>query len=396
MERLLKVIAAIIGVAMLALFTIVGPIVDRVLNRVDGEPLGAVGGEAHAIHARHTVVDLHSDALLWPRKLLKQINHGHVDLPRLQLGNVAVEVFSVVTKVPRGLNYERNDSTTDMIEYLAVASRWPVVAWASRMARAEQQAGKLRTAVRRSNGQLVLLRTAADLDAVLLRRSRGEQVTGAMLAIEGAHALEGKLSNVAALDSAGFRMIGLVHFFDNAFAGSSAGMMKGGLTPLGDSLVVELERRRIIIDLAHASAKTIDDVLAVATRPVVVSHTGVKATCDSPRNLSDDQIRRIAATGGVIGIGYWEEAVCDLAPASIARAISHVVAVGGIDHVALGSDFDGATVTRFDASQLAQVTQALVDAGFEEGEIAKILGGNAVRVLRAGLPTGVAGGSPTS
>ena len=238
--------------------------------------------------------------------------------------------------------------------------------------------------------------TAADLDAVLLRRSRGEQVTGAMLAIEGAHALEGKLSNVAVLDSAGFRMIGLVHFFDNAFAGSSAGMMQGGLTPLGDSLVVELERRRIIIDLAHASAKTIDDVLAVATRPVVVSHTGVKATCDSPRNLSDDQIRRIAATGGVIGIGYWEEAVCDLAPASIARAISHVVAVGGIDHVALGSDFDGATVTRFDASQLAQVTQALVDAGFEEGEIAKILGGNAVRVLRAGLPTGVAGGSPTS
>lgn len=388
MKRLLQVVTALVGVAMLALFTVVGPIADRILNRLDGVPLVPVRPPAGDIHYRHTIVDLHSDALLWPRDLLDRTGHGHVDLPRLRDGNVAVQVFGVVTKVPRGLNYERNDSTSDNIELLAIASRWPVQAWASLLARAEQQAWKLADAARRSNGELVFVRTVADLDSVLLRRSRGEKVVGGLLGLEGAHALEGKLSNVAALDSAGFRMIGLVHFFDNAFAGSSAGMTKGGLTPSGDSLVVELERRRIIIDLAHASAKTIDDVLAKATRPVVVSHTGVKATCDSPRNLSDDQVRRIAATGGVIGIGYWEEAVCDLSPASIARAIKHTADVAGIDHVALGSDFDGATVTRFDVLELMQVTQALLDAGFNEEEIARILGGNAVRVLRAALPPG--------
>ena len=147
-----------------------------------------------------------------------------------------------------------------------------------------------------------------------------------------------------------------------------------------------MESLGILVDLAHASPRAVDDVLAIARRPVVVTHTGVKGTCPGPRNLSDDQIRRIAATGGVIGIGYWDAAVCGIDPASIARAIRYASRIAGVDHVALGSDFDGATRTYFDASELVLVTDALLTAGFGEDEIRRIMGGNVVRLLLDALP----------
>ena len=142
----------------------------------------------------------------------------------------------------------------------------------------------------------------------------------------------------------------------------------------------------LIVDVAHASPAVVDDVLKIATRPFVISHTGVRGACDSPRNLSDEQMRGIAAKGGLIGIGYWDGAVCDPTPAATARAIRHVRDLIGIDHVALGSDFDGSVTTGFDTAQLAAVTQALIDAGLRDSEIAAVMGGNAVRLLRQGLP----------
>jgi microsomal dipeptidase-like Zn-dependent dipeptidase len=123
----------------------------------------------------------------------------------------------------------------------------------------------------------------------------------------------------------------------------------------------------------------------MARRPVVSSHGGVKATCNNNRNLTDDEIRGVARTGGVIGIGYWDAAVCDISPHSIARAIRYVRDLVGIQYVALGSDFDGSTTTRFDVSQLVQVTQALLDEGFTPDEVRAVMGGNALRVIRAGL-----------
>jgi len=161
---------------------------------------------------------------------------------------------------------------------------------------------------------------------------------------------------------------------------------KGGLTPGGRALVQGLEQRAMLLDLAHASEKTLDDALAMARRPVVVSHTGVRGTCDNPRNLSDAHLRGVAATGGVIGIGFWETAVCGTGPDAIARAIRHTASVAGVEHVALGSDFDGAVSTPFDAAGLAALTEALMTEGFGEAEIARIMGGNAMRVLQAGLP----------
>jgi len=142
----------------------------------------------------------------------------------------------------------------------------------------------------------------------------------------------------------------------------------------------------MIVDLAHASSATIKDVLKISTRPVIVSHTGVKGTCNSWRNLSDDEIIGIAKTGGVIGIGYWPEATCGHNAEAIAKAIRYAVNLAGVEHVALGSDFDGATSVPFDSSGLVAVTQALIDSGFTDNQIRLIMGGNALRVLSAGLP----------
>ena len=124
----------------------------------------------------------------------------------------------------------------------------------------------------------------------------------------------------------------------------------------------------------------------LTSRPVIVSHTGVRATCDNARNLSDAQLRAVAKSGGVIGIGFWGTAVCGRTPAKIAAAIRHAVHVAGEDHVALGSDYDGATTVGFDASELRAVTQALIDVGLSDATIRKVLGENARRVFSRTLP----------
>jgi membrane dipeptidase len=146
-----------------------------------------------------------------------------------------------------------------------------------------------------------------------------------------------------------------------------------------------METLGMVVDVAHASHAAMADVLAMATRPVVFSHGGVQATCKVNRNLTDDEIRGIAKTGGVIGIGYWAGAICSTHPKDVARAIAYVRDLVGIEHVGLGSDFDGATTTAFDASQVVAVTQALLNIGFSETDIRKVMGGNVLRVLRAGI-----------
>lgn len=180
-------------------------------------------------------------------------------------------------------------------------------------------------------------------------------------------------------------MAGLTHFFDNELGGSMHGLKKGGLTPFGRDIVQRMEGKGMIVDIAHLSHTGVAELLKMARRPVVSSHGGVQATCKVNRNLSDDEIRGVAKTGGVIGIGYWEGAVCDTSPRAAAKAMKHVRDLVGIAHVALGSDYDGATTVRFDTSQLVQVTQALMDEGFTPDEIRAVMGGNALRVIRAGL-----------
>ena len=341
--------------------------------------------QAAELHATLTVVDLHADSLLWGRDLLARGDRGHLDVPRMIEGNAALQVFAVTTKVPRHLNYDANDDRSDDIALVALVQGWPRATWGSLLARAEHQAGRLARFASASAGGLTLIRKATDLDGFLARRAADPTLVAGLLAIEGAHALDDDLANVERLDAAGFRMVGLTHFFDNAFAGSAHGLVQGGLTGAGRELVAELERRRILVDVAHASAATIADVLAVATRPVVASHTGVRACADNARNLTDEQLRGIAATGGMIGIGFWPAACGGRDAASIARSIGYAVGLVGADHVGLGSDFDGAVATPFDVSGMAVLTAALLAEGLDEESIASVMGGSAIRLLQASL-----------
>jgi microsomal dipeptidase-like Zn-dependent dipeptidase len=211
-------------------------------------------------------------------------------------------------------------------------------------------------------------------------------MTSGFLGIEGAQALEGKLNTLDRLFDAGYRMVSPSHFFDTEIGGSAAGERKGGLTPLGREWVRKMEAKGMIIDLAHSSAATIRDVTAMAQRPVLVSHTGVKGTCNNNRNLSDDQLRSIANTGGIVGIGFWDTATCGRDAAAIARAIQYAVKAVGVDHVALGSDFDGSVTVPFDESGMKLVTEELMRTGFSDEQIAKIMGGNVVKFLENNLP----------
>lgn len=386
----------IAGLALAAAAIAFGPLptlFEKRTNLIDGKPLLLVSDRARALHRTLTIIDLHADTLIWRRSLTKQVDYGHVDLARLERGNVALQVLSSVTKSPAGLNYDSNPSDSDMITALAVAQLQPVRTWNSLVERSLWHAQKLDEASAASGGQLVKVADRAALSSLIAARSGKARPVGGMLSVEGLHDLEGKAGNLERLYKAGFRMASLTHFFDNELAGSMHGQKKGGLTPFGRSIVREMETKGMIVDLAHLSHPGVAELLAMARRPVVSSHGGVQATCKVNRNLSDDEIRGIARTGGLIGIGYWDAAVCDTSPRAAAKAMRHVRDLVGISHVALGSDFDGATTTRFDTSQLEQVTQALLDEGFSEDEIRAVMGMNALRVIGEGIvPAGVSAG----
>jgi membrane dipeptidase len=358
--------------------------IDRSQNKVVPVALNIMPA-AQALQATLDVADMHADSLLWKRDLLERSDRGHIDLPRLIEGHYALQVFSSVTKSPKGQNYDSNGADSDTITSLAVIDLQPPRTWISLLQRSLWHAEKLQDFAAKSGGQLRLITTPSDIDRLLADRKNGVSVVGGMLSIEGSHDLEGKIENLDVLYAAGFRMAGLTHFFDNDVAGSMHGVGKGGLTPFGRQAVSRMEALGMIVDLAHASHATVADVLAIATRPVVFSHGGVQATCKVNRNLTDDEVRGVARTRGVIGIGYWQGAICSTKPEGVARAIAHIRDLVGIDHVGLGSDFDGSTTTGFDASQVAAVTQALLDGGFSEPDIRKVMGGNVLRVLRAGI-----------
>ena len=376
---------AVLGVAALGFFGLAPGYLESSMNKLDGKEQLAVSAEAQTLHQTLAIVDLHSDTLMWQRDLLEQASRGHEDLPRLQQGNVALQVFSSVTKTPRGQNYDSNPATTDNITPLVIAQRQPLRTWTSLLERSLFHAQKLDRAVAGSQGALAKVADPQGLDALLAARATGKGSVGALLSIEGLQNLEGKVENLDKLHAAGFRMAGLAHFFDNDVAGSMHGEKKGGLTPLGRQVVARMEAIGMIVDIAHCSRTCVAEVLAMARRPVVSSHGGVQAMCKVNRNLTDDEVRGVARTGGVIGIGYWDGAVCDNSPRSIARSIKYVRDLVGIQHVGLGSDYDGATTVRFDTSGLAQLTQALMDEGFTPDEIRAVMGGNALRVIRAGM-----------
>ena len=380
---------AVVAVAAAGFFTLAPGIVEKGQNAtLPGAPVPSAA--ALALHKGLVIGDWHSDALLWDRDLRQRSDRGHVDLPRLREGNVALQVFTTVTKSPSGLNYEHNSAeASDDITLLMLAQARAPRTWFDLTERALDQAAQLRATAQAAPEELRLILSRADLAQLLADRAAGATVVGGLLGAEGGHAFAGDIANLERMQAAGFRLIGLTHFFDNELGGSlhgEAGTEGAGLTDFGRQVLEYLIAQRMVIDLAHASPALAREVLAMPAARPIVSHTGIHSHCATQRNFADDILQGVAAKGGVVGIGYWEEVTCGATVAAIADSIAAAVALLGPDAVSLGSDFDGAVTTPLDSSQLASLTQALMDKGLPHATIAKVMGGNMMRYLAETLP----------
>lgn len=392
MKTTIRVLGLLLLTGIGFFFLFAGEIADRAMNTVGDFGPYDISNDARTINQSAFVTDLHADPLLWNRDLIDHNDYGHVDLPRLLDGQVALQVFGIVTKSPVGQNFDANGSDSDQLIPLVMGSGYPVNAWFGDGAltqRALHQAQKLQEFAAQSEGQLRVIRSKQDLQKLIADRAAGTMAVGGLLGLEGMQPIEGQLETVDTLFDAGIRMGGLAHFFDNEVAGSAHGVDKYGLTTLGRATVQRMEALNMIVDLAHTSPAAIDDMLAMATRPVVISHTGVKGTCGGNRNLSDDQLMRLKANGALIGIGYFDGAVCGTSPKHIVDAMIYTIDLIGVDHVALGSDFDGTVHTDFDTSGVGLVTDELRRRGLPEPDIAKVMGLNAQQFFLANLPDAI-------
>lgn len=385
MRIFLAVCVALLLAAAGFIFFILPARIDADMNVVTPHEPYALSDEAVSLHDTLRVADLHSDMLLWMRDPTRWNDRGHTDLPRLRAGGVALQVFSSVTKTPSGQNYDSNTADSDDITALAIVQRWPMRTWDSILERAVYHADRLNRLADRDDS-FTVVRTRADLEAVLAARETDPTAMAGLLETEGAHPLEGQIGNVDVLWDAGYRMLGLQHFFDNELGGSLHGVSEAGLTDFGREVIRRMDERGLIIDVAHSSPQVVEEVLAMTDSPLVVSHTGVHGHCEVKRNIPDALMQRIAAGGGLIGIGFWADVTCDDSPEGVAAAIMAAIDLVGIDHVALGSDYDGTVTTTFDASEYAVLTDRLLAAGLSESEIRQVMGENAVRFFLENLP----------
>lgn len=386
MKRFLIALVSLILLYWLVTLIVPG-IIEKGNNPVKQAPPYEVSADAMALfQSLEFVADLHCDALLWGRDLTRRGKRGHVDFPRMQEGNVAMQVFTVVSKSPMGQNMESNSADTqDNITLLNIVQGRPISNWFSLMKRTLYQSARLVEFGEDFHDEFILIRTPEDVLALAEKRKTDKNVIGGLLGIEGAHALEGKMENLEKAYEAGVRLIGPMHFFDNEMGGSAHGISGEGLTDFGKAIIRRMNELNMIIDLAHASPKMIEDVLAISTKPVMVSHTGIKAVLNSPRNLSDEQIRKIAAKDGIIGIAFFDMVQGPDELGGIVASMKRVKNLVGAKHIALGSDYDGSVSVPFDITGLPLIVEALMKEGFSDDEIRAVMGENVKNFLLENL-----------
>lgn len=383
LKRSFLALVVLLIVAVALFLTFAPAYVESSRNTIEPHDPFQVSDQAAKLHQSLTIGDWHADSLLWKRDLLKRGTRGQVDIPRLQDGNVTLQVFTAVTKSPAGQNYSANATDArDNITPLAVGQLWPARTWQSIFQRAMYQAEKLHEFADQAPTDLMIVKSRDDLERLLSKRKNGETIVGGMLGLEGAHPLEGDIAKLTRLADAGYRVVGLQHFFDNALGGSLHGTSNQGLSDFGTQVVKYIENNNLVLDLAHSSPQVARDVLAISNMPIIVSHTGIYSHCQTKRNFPDDLMKQIAQTGGVIAIGYWADVTCDASPMGVAATIKAAITLVGDDAVSLGSDYDGSVETGFDTSELPALTQALLDQGLSESQIRKVMGQNMLRVLR--------------
>jgi membrane dipeptidase len=360
-----------------------------------------------AIHRRAIVVDMHSDTVL--RIMREQFDfgqrssRGHMDLPRLKEGGVDVQVFACYV-APRFLP---DQATSQALEMMRAFKR----------------------EIAKYPKDIELAQNADDVDRIV---ASGR--IAAILAVEGGHAIQDNIETLRTFYQLGVRYMTLTWMNTNNWADAAGGERRwAGLNDLGVRIVSEMNRLGMMVDLSHVSDETFWDVLSITTDPVILSHSCCRALCNHYRNVSDDMLRALARNGGVIGINFfpgylsqdfsrtteavkaqlhekeqeleekyksqpqkleaereklWQERnrLFQAVPLDVLiDHIDHAVNIAGINHVGLGSDFDGFRISLVgleDCSKLPNITKALLARGYSESDVRKILGENVLRVFR--------------
>jgi membrane dipeptidase len=377
-----------------------------VLMSVSGSAQSA-SDRANKLHSSSIVIDTHDDTtqrLLDPKFDLA-VRHldGNIDIPRMREGGLSAIFFSIW-----------------------ISSK---ILGPDAVKQALDQIDAVRETVRKHPDDLLLATKAGEVQT-----AKQQHKIAALIGVEGGHMIGDDLSVLRTFAALGVRYMTLTHMDNNEWADSSTDRpAHNGLTDFGKDVVREMNRLGIIVDISHVSDKTFYDVLEASRAPVFASHSSCRAICQAPRNMTDDMIRDLAKHGGVIQINYHvgflsqefrdyekahpeaekeineevkkrcgdneacklttgDQVVRDLMEAGklpkvdwtkIIEHIDHAVKVAGVDHVGLGSDFDGAVmpVGMQDVTHLPQITDALLKKGYSESDIRKILGENTLRVL---------------
>lgn len=332
--------------------------------------------EALRIHRSGMLIDGHNDLPWQIRKLAggsfdkldisKQQEELHTDIPRLKESGLKAQFWSVYVSTE---TIDSNDSLLRTLEQIDLVHKM----------------------INRYPEHFELAATADDIE-----RIAGEGKIASMLGVEGGHSIEGSLQMLKKFYNDGVRYMTLTHNRSLSWAGSSAGDPEQGLTPFGEEIVAEMNRLGMLVDLSHVSVQTMRDTLQITKAPVIFSHSSARAICDHTRNVPDEILKRLPENGGVVMINFFpsfivpvevlakdKEALGDLH--LVVDHIEHVIRVAGIDHVGIGSDYDGVSrlpVGLEDVSTYPRITQELLNRGYSEADIHKILGGNLMCVLR--------------
>ena len=372
-----------------------------------------ISKEAKDIHYSALVVDTHSDSLAWPTRhdvdIGQRQEKTHMDLPRMRKGNQNVQFFACFA-APSWIEKKKVVQVT--LDYM----------------------DSFHTLMRGYPDQIEQATTADDV-----RRITDAGKLVGILCVEGGHSIDDDLSILRMYHRLGARYMTLTWNNTNNWGdGVLDEPRHGGLNHFGKEVVREMNRLGMLVDISHVAPATFWDAIATTTKPVIASHSSAKAICAAPRNLEDNQIKAVADNGGVIGVNYeitfvgeayrvakahlddekaeetkraekdhpadsddlksalreiderHEEKVAELQKphyTEIVDHIDHMVSVAGVEHVGLGSDFDGATMPEGmeDCTKVPLITDELVERGYSESDIRKILGGNFMRVMEEAL-----------
>jgi len=320
------------------------------------------------LHHNSFLFDAHCDTLghaiptdYGYRDLTQRSERGHLDLPRMKAGGINAQIFACFPGVER----LRGNATSGALQRLEV----------------------LYDLIQRAPEQITLVQTANEL----------AQLTpagpiGAILGLEGVEALDGSLGLLYTFHRLGVRNIGLTWDPRNAAADGSGAGTNFGLTPFGRDVVTACNELGIMVDVSHLNDAGLEDVLKLSQKPIIASHSNARALCDHRRNLTDDQLRAIAARGGVIGVTFvtmflrpdHENATLE----DVLDHIDHLVEVVGVDHVGLGSDYDGAPMPPElnSGEKYPAITAGLLQRGYNAESIKKILGENFRRAFLEVMP----------